>query len=113
MEILYSFLIIGISIIIPLLGQYLYKRYKLVYIKKMSYDKNNIDERFEEIYSKINNESVKKVEKLRKRIKAKKIIKNIIFVSVFLISIIFNIKYEELTQTLPIESYYVYQSIRG
>lgn len=69
----------------------------------MIYSENNQDDRFEKIYSNINNENIQKVEQIRKQIKTKKILKNITFMLILTASVIFNINSEKIEKTMPFD----------
>mgnify|MGYP003290756816 CR=1 FL=1 len=108
LELFYGFLLIGIVVILPFLGQTIYKKYKELYIRNIAYEDR--DERFEEICSNLNDEKIAKVEQVRKQIRKKKIFKNMAFIFVLTVCSIFNINYEELTKTMPIELYDLYKN---
>jgi len=105
METFYSIIAISIFLIIFILGEDFFKRMRGIYKKNILYDKSNKDERFEKIYSNIDSQKFLEIEKIRKELKFKRILKNMTFTLILISCIIFNLNSEKLSRTMFLITY--------
>lgn len=94
-------ILIELLIFLPIFCQRLYNNYKELYKKNIYNGQNNKEERFEFIYSNMKNKNIIKLEQQRKKQMIKKIYININFIVFFIISRIFNINSNELSEIIP------------